>query len=231
MGIGFAIPSNLAKHITDQLLENGTVERAYLGIIMQPIEKELAEELNLTDTQGILISEVQDDSPAAKGGLKQGDIIISYDDIQIKSMQKLKNKISLMKPGSSIDLIILRNNKKKNLTITLGCVPKEEQASQETISNLGMEIDNLTPDLSSKLGLHPDTQGVIITKVAPRSNAEMAGLRPYFVISGVVDGWHVLPVKNTSDFNKVIKNMGEKKYIIFIVRHQNHQRYYTVKLS
>lgn len=232
MGIGFAIPSHMAKQVVEQIIQNGSVKRAYLGIYMQPIDKDLAEALNLPTTEGILVSEVIQGSPADAAGLKQGDVIVSYNGKAAKSPAKLRSDIALMPPGTPLKLAVLRQGKNLTLTVPLGTMSDSEVVCAEFTQKLGIEVENLTPELASKLGYGPDIQGVVISKVKQGSPAAMAGLRPYFLITGVAVNWNdQRPIHNTGEFNDALKNMGDRKHIILIVRQQNYQRYYTIRIN
>lgn len=232
MGIGLAIPSKMVQPVIDQIMDKGTVKRAYLGIILQPIDKELCDALCLDKPEGILISDVVKDSPAAKAGLQQGDIILQYNGKPVKNVNKFRNDIAMMSPGSSIQLKILRNSKSQMITVELGSQNDGEVISAEVTQKLGIELENLTPEMSSKLGYTSDVTGIVISKVKPGSPAAMAGLRPTFLITGVAVDWNnQKPVKNIAEFEAALQELGDKKHIILIVRHQNFQRYYTIKLN
>lgn len=235
MGIGFAIPSNMAKHVMDQIITSGVVKRAYLGVILQPIDKELAEAMNLERTEGILVSEVMKDSPAQKAGLENGDIIIDLNGKAAKNVNKFRNEVALMDPGAEVSLKILRKDKIVNLKIQLGSLSETEVNSQEFVQKLGIELDNiqsLSPEVAQKLGFVGNAEGVVITKVAPGSPAALAGLRPYFLITGVVVNWkNQKKVTNVKEFSDALGEIPNKKYVVLIVRHQNYQRYYTIKLN
>lgn len=232
MGIGLAIPSKMVQPIIDQIMDGGSVKRAYLGIVLQPIDKELSDAMNLEKAEGILISDVVKGSPAASAGLQQGDIIIQYNGKTVKNVTKFRNDIAMMNPGQTVKLKIMRNQKPMTITVELGCQNDAEVASAELTQKLGIELENLTPDWASRLGYSSDVTGVVISKVKPGSPAAMAGLRPSFLITGVALDWNnQKPVKNIGEFDAALKEIGDKKYIILIVRHQNFQRYYTIKLS
>ncbi len=232
MGIGFSIPSRMAQHVIDQIIHSGTVQRAYLGIILQPIDKDLADALGLDKAEGILVSEVVKDSPAAKGGLLQGDVILQYNQNAAKNVSKLRNEIAMMSPGAEINLKVLRNNRPLQLTIGLGSQTEVEVVSAETIQKMGLEVETLTPELAVKLNFPSDLQGAVITKVKPGSPAQAAGLRPSFLITGIALNWNEPKrVVNSAEFNQVLQEVGNHKHIILIVRHQNYQRYYTMKLN
>ncbi|MDE3045435.1 MAG: Do family serine endopeptidase [Verrucomicrobiota bacterium] len=232
MGIGFAIPSRMVQNVIEQILDGGTVKRAYLGIVLQPVDKELADALSLDKQDGILVSEVVKDSPAQQAGVLQGDIILSYNDKPVKNVAKFRNEVALMTPGSTIKLRVLRNQKQMDISVTLGSQNENEVITGEVLSKIGLELENLTPELSARLGYTSDTEGVVISKIKPGSPAAMAGLRAGFLITGVaINGTNQKRVKNLAEFDNAMKDLGDKKHIILIVRHQNFQRYYTIKIN
>ncbi|MBM3183845.1 MAG: DegQ family serine endoprotease [Chlamydiae bacterium] len=231
MGIGLAIPSKMAQNVMDQILKNGIVKRAYLGVVLQPLDKDLANAMELDQQDGVLLSDVVKGSPAAKAGLQQGDIILQYNEKPVKTVSKLRNDIAMMTPGTEINLQILRNHEKMTVNATLSSVDGEI-ASQELMQKLGLEMENLTPETSSRLGLNGLADGVVITRIKSSSPAALAGLRPGFLITGVAVNWNnQKPIKNVAEFEDALKDLGDKKHVVLIVRHQNYQRYYTVKVN
>lgn len=232
MGIGLAIPSKMVQPVIDQIVEKGTVKRAYLGIVLQPVDKELCDALSLDKAEGILISDVVKGSPAAEAGIQQGDIIIQYNDKPAKNVNKFRNDVAIMSPGSTITLKILRNMKPKTMTIVLGTQSDGEVICAEVTQKLGIDLENLTPETASKLNYPSDVSGVLIAKVKSNSPAAMAGLRPGFLITGIALDWNnQKPIKNIAELDAALEQLGDKKYVILIVRHQNFQRYYTIKLN
>jgi serine protease Do len=232
MGIGFSIPSHMVQHVIDQIMNSGGVHRTYLGVIPQQIDKELADALGLDKLDGVLISDVMKDSPAAKGGLQQGDIILQYNDKAAKSVSKFRNDIALMDPGQIINLKVLRKNSPMDLKIALGVQNESEATLAEMTQKIGIEVENATPEMASRLNLPAETIGVVITKVQPGSPAHLAGLKSGFMITGVaMQGNEPKIVKNTAEFDAALKEVSQRKHIILIVRHQNYQRYYTIKIS
>lgn len=231
MGIGLSIPSKMAENVIDQIVDNGSVKRAYLGVILQPVDKELSDALQMDSQEGILISDVVKGSPAVKAGLQPGDVILSFNGNPVKTVTKFRNEIALMNPGTTVKLKVLRNNKKMDFSIALGS-QETEVVSQELIQKLGLEIENLTPDLSSRLGYSSETQGIVITKVKPGSPAAAAGIRPGFLITGMAITWdNQKVIHNTTEFEDALKEMGDKKHLILIIRNQNFRRYYTIKVE
>lgn len=231
MGIGLAIPSKMVQPVIGQIMDNGSVQRAYLGIVLQPIDKELGNALSLEPNEGILISDVVKGSPAEKAGLKQGDIIIQYNKTPVKNVNKFRNDIAMMNPGTDIELKVLRKNKKKKITVTLGSQNDGEVVAAELSQKLGIDLENFTPEWASRLGYSSDVSGVLIAKVKPGSPAALAGLRPTFLITGIATDWNnQKQIHNIKEFDDALQELGDKKYVILIVRHQNFQRYYTIKL-
>lgn len=232
MGIGLAIPSKMVQPVIDQIMDKGTVKRAYLGIVLQPVDKELCAALGLDKPEGILISDIVKESPAAEAGLQQGDIIMQYNDKAVKNVNKFRNDVAMMNPGSSVQLKILRNHKLQTISVLLGSQNDGEVISAEVLQKLGIDLENLTPEAASKLNYSSDVSGVVIAKVKPGSPAAQAGLRPSFLITGVAVDWNnQKAIKNVGELDSALQELGDKKYIILIVRHQNFQRYYTIKLN
>lgn len=232
MGIGLSIPSKMAQNVIDQIIDGGTVKRGYIGIVLQPLDKDLADALCMDKQDGIVISEVLKNSPAQKAGLMQGDIIIAYNDKAVKNVSKFRNDIAMMNPNTEIKLRILRNNKPMTISLMLGSQSEGEAVAAETTSKMGLELENLTPELAQKLGYPSDTEGVVISKIKPGSSAALSGLRPGFLIIGVAVNWNNQKrVRNLSEFEEAMKDLGDKKHVILIVRQQNFQRYYTIKIN
>jgi serine protease Do len=232
MGIGLSIPSKMAQNVIDQIVDSGAVKRAYLGIILQPIDKDLCEALGVEKQDGILVADVMKDSPAGKAGLQQGDIILQYNDKAVKNATKFRNDIALMSPGTQLKLRILRDKKPMTLNVLLGSQSESELAAGEAIQQLGIEIENLTPEISGKYGYGSQVTGAVITSVKPGSAAANAGLRPGFLITGLlIDSGTQKIVRNVADFEEALKQAKDKKKLTVIARYQNFQRYYTLKLN
>lgn len=231
MGIGLAIPSNMTEQIINQIIQTGSITRAYLGVVLQPLNPELAEGLGLDSQEGILISDVIKGSPADQASLIQGDILLECNHKPIKILSQFRNEIALMKPGVKVKLKILRNRKPKMISVTLGSQENEPLTTQ-SFDPWGFELENLTPELSSRLGLSSDVSGALITKVHPNSPAARAGLRSGFLITGMIPrSKEQLTIRNTQELSKAIQELGKNKHLILLVRHQNTQRYYTLKAN
>ena len=166
MGIGFAIPSNLAQHIMSELIANGSISRGFLGVTLQQITNDLASAFGLKSMEGALVSDITSDSPAAKAGLKQGDVILDYNKKKVTNIASLRNAISLMKPGTKLNLIVLRNGKEMPISLAVGTFPEEQARAISKAAKIGFEVENLTPEMARNLG-YLNQSGVLVTRVEP----------------------------------------------------------------
>ena len=174
IGIGFAIPSNMAKNVMDQLIKNGKVRRAKLGVLVQGITSDMATAMNLPNTQGAIVASVDAGSPAAHAGLKQGDVITEYNGKPVNTMNELRNEIAATTPGSTVSLRVLRDGHPENFSVTLGELEStsadrgaERSGSHEGAGKFGMTIGPLTSDDASQIGVPSGTHGVLVTDVDP----------------------------------------------------------------
>lgn len=226
MGIGFAIPSNMAKHVMDEIIKNGSVERGYMGIVFQELNDDLASSFNLKKSQGILVAEVIKNSPAEKAGIKQGDIILEYDKTKIKNMNCFKNAIASLPPGKMLSLKILRDGKERFIKIKLGTYPKD--IAKKESSKLGIEVSelkNISPNILNQWGIRREEAGVVITHVKRGSIAERAGLRHGMLILQI----NRKNVTSVEEFQKALKN--QKDRILMLIRFQGVTRFVSIKMS
>jgi serine protease Do len=180
-GIGFAIPINMARKVMDQISAHGKVVRGYMGVHIQDVTPELAKQFGLSQGGGVLISDVSPDKPAARAGIKKGDVILALNGETVDSANPLRLAISQTSPGSTIKLTIWRDGKTQDINVTLAELPETAEklgtAEEGTNSTLeGVNVQNLTPDLSEELQLPAGTHGVVITSVDGSSPAAAAGL-------------------------------------------------------
>lgn len=226
MGIGFAVPSNLAKHVMAQIIDKGSVTRGFLGVSMQPVDKDIADAFNLDKPEGILVSEVAKDSPADKAGIQQGDIIVEYNNMPVKTLGSFRNDISLMNPGTRVTLKINRKGKILTVPVVLGSA-SDSFSSDGAMQKMGLEVDNLTPELSRQLGYNKGEEGVVITKIKPGSPAAVAGMRPGFLIMAI----NHKKVTNMDDFTEAVKDSENKKRVLILARQGNITRFYSLKME
>lgn len=229
MGIGFAIPSTMAKHVMEQLISSGSVKRGYLGIVMQPIDNDLAQVFDLKKVEGALIADVVRGSPADKAGLKQGDIILKYNDIPVDSMGSLRNFVALQKPGDKVNLNIMRDKKPMSITVEIGTFQGNapEAEVEEPISNqLGLDVQTMTSDLAKNLNIG-DQSGVIIIKVDPNGTAALTGLKKGMMILAVNNQ----KVASKQEFDQAIKTTPKGKPVLLLVKQGSNTRYVSIRLN
>lgn len=213
MGIGFAIPSNMAEQIIQQLIQNGQVTRGFLGVTLQPIDSDLASFYKLKDTKGVLVTDVVKGSPADLAGLKQEDVILRYNGSAVENISAFRNHVSLLAPGSDLKLRIMRDGKEQDLTVTISTMPQEMVGPNTPIQKLGLQVQDLTPELAQKLGYLEDS-GVVITKVEPGSPAAEVGLRPGTLITAV----NRRKAANMTEFNTLLSESTKEGRVLLMVR-------------
>ena len=227
MGIGFAIPSQMVKSVMASLINDGRVIRGWLGVGIQDLTEDLAHSFNYPSTEGALLGDIQPESPAAKGGLKQGDIIIRFDDERIKDINGLRNTVANTTPGEKVEVQVIREGRKKTLKVKIGEQPGDvtkTPTQDESAQQLGMEVEKLTPDMSKRLGSSL-TEGVIVRSVAPGSLAAKASIQPGDIILSV-NGKRILSLR---DFQKAVNSTSIKKGLRMVVETQGMQRFVWVK--
>ncbi len=228
MGIGFAIPSSMAKHVVNQIIDSGSVKRGFLGVYYQELDKEMAEAFNLENLEGVIISEVIKDSPAEKAGLKQGDIIIEYNNTPIKTLSSFRNDVALLEPGATLTLKVLRNNKKETIKIILGAYPEESTLVQTNQIGIDVaELKDVSAEVLNKWGHNAAQEGLIITSIKRGSPAEKAGLKPGMLLMQI----NQKKLKTLKDFQESLKNIDKKQHMLLLIRYQNVTRFITLKLN
>jgi len=179
-GIGFAIPINMAKQLLPQLLEHGSVTRGWLGVQIQRVTPALAKTFKLGDSHGALVGQVFDDSPASKAKLQRGDVITKFNGKDIKEYDDLPRIVAATPPGAAVDVTVLRDGKERNLKATLEKMKEEEvqpASDEQTDSDWGFDVQPMSDEIASQLGLSSGTKGVVVASVDPDSAAARAGLR------------------------------------------------------
>ena len=226
MGIGFAIPVNMVQAIKNQLQEHGKVVRGWLGVGIQDIDEDLAKSFGLDKAEGILVSEVQGDSPADKAGLKRGDVITKVNNIVMEDVNQLRNKIALIVPKTVATFEIIRDGKIKTIKIEIGEKPSDfgkpggRIGEENYLEEFGLSFQELTPELSDKLSYEGE-QGVLIADVKEDGVAASAGLRPGMLIQEV----NKKPVQNLEDLQQVLAESSESKRMLLRVKTGRYSQY------
>ena len=226
MGIGFAIPSNILMNIKEQLVENGVVTRGFLGVSLQPIDSDLAEAFGTSTTQGALVVDVVEGSPAEEAGLKQGDIITKMNGMSVKGPGQLRNDVVLLPPGTKVNLTINRNGKTMNLPVTLGTFGANTLVSSTTASkHLGFSVDNLTNQNIQQYKFNQDDKGVVVVTVEANTPADRAGIKPGFLVMAV----NHRKITTVTEFNEALQNVKPGERILLLVRQGQVMKFYTLK--
>lgn len=226
-GIGFAIPINVAKSLLPQLKSKGRVVRGWLGVVIQKVTPELAKTFGLKESEGALVSDVVDDSPASKADIHRGDVIVSFDGHAIKEMEQLPKLVAATEVGKKVRIGLIRDGKSINVEVVVAELKEEKReakATPETEKNYGLVVQNITPEIAKHLNLK-DRRGVIVTDIQPGSPGENADLRAGDIIAEI----NKKPVRNVADFKELMKTASLKDGIVMLVKRENVTFYAVVK--
>jgi serine protease Do len=230
IGIGFAIPINLAKSLLEQL-KKGKVVRGWLGVYIQEVTQDIAESLGMEEPKGALVSEVIKGSPAEEAGIKRGDVIIGFAGKEIKSSRELPAMVASTEVGKVVDVKVLRDGKPITLKVKIGKMPEEGEVTAKTEEGIleeekiGLRVQNLTKEMAESLGIS-EPYGVIVTEVLPNSPAESAGFERGDVIVEV----NRKVVRDVDEFKTQIEKALEKKVVLFLVKRGRATIYIALKL-
>jgi serine protease Do len=220
-GVGFAVPVNVARAVMDQIIKTGKVTRAYLGVMAQEVTPAMANAFQLPEVRGALVGDVSANSPAQKAGVEKGDVILGINNKPVNSSAELRMRVSLMAPGTQVNLKVFRNGAEKTLPLTLAEMPTEtaknegQDSEQENALN-GITAENVTARAARQLGLPANAAGVVVTQVDPGSKAADSGLKRGDVIQEVDHK----PVRNTAEFEAAMRN-GKDNTLLLVNRQGN----------
>jgi serine protease Do len=233
-GIGFAIPANLAHNIMDQIMSKGKVTRGFLGITPQELTPEMAKAFGVPNTHGVAVATVVPDSPAAKAGLKVGDVITAVNGTPAEDVNSFRLQVAGFAPGTTVHLKIDRGGQTLDLPVTLSEFNLEAEGKGDNEPNLpgggekgalkGLSVQGLTPDLRQQLQVPEGTQGVVITDVDPESAASAAGLQQGDIIAQV----NRKPVNTVAEFNAAVRAGASRDSTLLLVRSQQGTRFVVV---
>jgi serine protease Do len=230
VGIGFAIPVNMARDVMDQLVKSGKVTRSYMGAYLQDVDSQLAQAFNLKQVGGVAITKVEPGAPADRAGLKAGDVVLAMNGQPVADRSAFRLAVSRMAPGSTANLHINRSGQERDVAVKLEEMPKNfakgpndddnddngQPGSQRGGKSAlgGVSVDDLTPQIARQLQLPNETKGVVVTDVDSNSAAADAGLRRGDVILEV----NRTAVGNTTEFDRALRNAGGKSTVLLISR-------------
>ena len=220
IGIGFAVPSNMAKNVMDQLIANGRVRRGLLGVTVQGVTNDLAAGLGLAKAEGAIVSGVTPGGAADKAGLKRGDVILSYQGRPVIDTNSFRNEIAATKPGTTITLQVMRDGKTSELKATLAeneaaaARSRTGEREGDNAPKYGMTLEPLTPEIARQLQLDRNAEGVVITNVDPSGAAAAAGLRQGDVIQQV----NGKSVDSADDVRDALNETAGKPAVLLVAR-------------
>lgn len=225
IGIGFAIPSNMARAVMDQLIKTGRVRRGMIGVTIQDVTADLAANLNLGAARGAIVSSVQAGGPGEQAGLKRGDVITAVNDQLVADSNSLRNIIAATAPGTPASVTLVRDGREERVSLTLAELPSSTATNgnqgggegSATGDRFGLRLEPLTPELASRLGLSTTDQGVVVTRVEPNGVAADAGIRQ----GDVIQEANRQPVRTVADFNTSVQRSGTRPALLLVNRRGN----------
>ncbi len=226
-GIGFAIPVNMIVPIINQLKDKGTVTRGWLGVTIQPLTPDLAQTLGLDSTDGALVSEVLEDGPAEKGGVKVQDVIVEFNGKKVKDSGQLSRIVAATEVNKKVRVVVMRDGKQKVLRVKLGERPDnpgEFKSETGKILKLGMNVQNITKDIANQLNLD-STEGVLISEVEPGGAADRAGL----VRGDVILEFNQQKIKNVATYREAVRKLEPGEGAVLYIRRGDSKIFVAIK--
>jgi len=242
VGIGFAIPSKTATSVIEQLIEYGETRRGWLGVRIQEVSEDIASSLGMESASGALVVSIDDDGPAKQAGIKSGDIILTFNGVNIDTMRELPRVVAETKVGSKVEVEIWRKNKaiKKNVVIERlneGVVVQQPLVEEDkddvdntSILNLGFSLSNINEELSAKYDFSPDQKGLVVTEIDPQSDAFKRGLQEGDVIN-VINEQDLYSVNQFIRIIDKYKKANKNLLLIKVVRGKNMIRVFPIDIS
>ena len=217
-GIGFAIPIDMARNVMNQIVEHGKVVRGFIGVGIEDVTPELAQQFGLKEPTGVLVSSVEPNTPGARAGLKRGDVILKVNGEPVNSRNDLRLRISQMAPGTSVDLTIWRDGASQGVKVTLTQLTEQNAQVRQNESNgtgamQGVQVQDFTPDMADQLQVPNGTHGVVVTSVDPASPAAAAQLDRGMIIQEV----NHKPVSNVRDYKQALASADDKPVLLLVM--------------
>ena len=226
VGIGFAIPIDIAKGILKDLRERGTVTRGWLGVMIQKITPDLAKSFGLSQSEGALVGDVIPDSPAAKGGVKHGDVIVMFDGQQVKDMEDLPKIVAATRPNSVVDVEVIRDGSRMTLSVSIELLEDSQETVVAKADPLGLQVQDITEELAQSLKLE-SVEGVLVSDVTAGNAAAEAGIRRGDVISEM----NRSIVKDMRDYQNLMASVQKGSSVLFLVKRGGSTIYIAVKVE
>ncbi len=230
-GVGFAVPTSMSKPIYESLIKTGKVVRGFLGIGIQDLNQDLAKSFGIKDAKGALVSDVREDGPAEKGGMKQGDVITSYQGSHVEDAVTLQRMVTRTAVGTKVPVKVMRDGHEKELIMTIGELPEttktaKAEAEERQYAFAGVAVQDLDKDTAKELGMKGKATGVVVTKVDPDSGAEKAGLQPGDVIREI----NRQQVKSVKDFERVSSEVKKGDNVLILINRRGNALFLSAKV-
>ena len=229
--MGFAVPTSMSKPIYESLIKNGKVVRGFLGVSIQDLNQDLAKSFGIKDANGALVSDVRDDSPAGQAGLKQGDIITTYQGSPVEDAVALQRQVTKTAAGTRVTIRVIRDGHEKDLTVMIGEQPDttklaKTETGESDYAFAGVAVQDLDRDTAKELGIKGKAQGVVVTAVEPDSGAEKAGVMRGDVIREI----NRQPVKSVKDFEKVSSGLKKGENVLILIDRRGNALFLSAKV-
>ena len=230
-GVGFAVPTSMSKPIYESLVKNGKVVRGFLGVSIQDLTQDLAKSFGIKDAKGALVSDVRDEGPADQAGLKQGDVITTYQGSPAEDAVVLQRQVTKTAVGTKVTIRVIRDGHEKDLTVTIGEQPDTTKTARAETGETdyafaGVAVQDLDRDTAKELGVKGKAQGVVVTAVEPDSGAEKAGVLRGDVIREI----NRQPVKSVKDFENVSSGLKKGENVLILIDRRGNALFLSAKI-
>ena len=228
-GVGFAVPASMTKPVFESLVSNGKVVRGFLGIGIQDLNQDLAKSFGLKEPKGALVTNVAEESPADKAGIKQGDVIVAFQGSSIEDAAALQRAVARMPVGTKASLRVIRNGHEQEVITTIGEQAETRQAARadRNLENAmaGVAVQSVTQQMARELGLQGKAQGVVVVGVEPDTRADLAGLAQ----GDVIREMNRQPVKSLKDYEKIVSSLKKDQDVLMLITRSGSSLFLTVK--
>jgi serine protease Do len=238
MGIGFAIPINMARRIMKDLIYEGEVSRGWLGVSIQNLDEDMREAMGIDERRGVLIGDVFAGQPADKAGIRRGDVVVSINGNDVTDVNDLRNAVADIRPGSNVPVTVVRDGKKTTMKVKIaertgtktGAPATEEEESESTESNasekLGVKVGSLTDEIRNRLDLDRGTKGVVVLDIRSGSQAAREGIKEYDVIREV----NRKRVSSPKEFERAMRSVKAGDSVLFLLEREGRTFFVAFKV-
>jgi serine protease Do len=229
IGIGFAIPANMAKFVYDRVIKGETIKRGLLGVYPDDLSPDMAELLGIEGTKGVVIETVVEESPAEKAGIRQYDVVVEFNGEKVERANDFRNRVAMTKPGTKVKLVIVRDGKRKTVTAELGDKSEDDaepvESPSEAVEKLGLSVQDLTDELAEYLG-YQGKSGVVVTSVEPGSEVARKGISPRMLITEI----NRKAIEDKKEFEQAMEAAAKNGKVLVLVYDGTYNHLIVLKL-